>query len=539
MNGYTSRPEADRAERVSRQRRAHGPLVRFCRWTYANLQHLITTGHHRPGASEVRDVKSKPRSGSMPSRHVQRGIRGARATFAGPIITNAAQLYATTIITNVLGFFFWFVAAHMATQNAVGVASAVQAAALFISIFSVFGLSTLILSELAIDRSRTRALVLTAGLTAGLTAAVAATGIGLVLHAESPGIRPGLSGPVDILLFSMLSALTTMLAILDNASIGLLRGDMQLRRNVVFALSKLLILPVFIWLWPVHSGIEIVAAWIVGLALSLLVVVFELSRHTKGDKWRFHFGHLLERRKLLFGHFWLNISIQSPRLIIPVVVTIIVSASANAAFTIALLLVSFVNIIPIHLSTVLFALKPGDEARLSFEARRTMRVCTLIAALAAPFFLVSAGFLLSLFGPKYRIATYALMILGLTVYPLAIKTHYVAIARVRSQMSSASLRTILGGTLEVGLAAVGGEMYGLTGVAAGYLTATIIEAVVFSRTVFRVIHNSDLPSPNTLHAGDGQSTAVGTTDLGALDPRTLDDGSAQPLGRHVAPHSGE
>lgn len=474
---------------------------------------------------------NKPRR-FLSTQHTRRVVRGARATFAGPIIANAAQLYATTIITNVLGFLFWFVAAHMATQNAVGVASAVQAAALFISIFSVFGLSTLILSELAIDRSRTRSLVLTAGLSAGLTAAVAATGVGVILHAESPGLRPGLSGPVDILLFSLLSALTTMLAILDNASIGLLRGDMQLRRNVVFALSKLLILPVFIWLWPAHSGIEIVAAWIVGLALSLVVVIFELARHTRGDKWRLHFAHLLERRKLLFGHFWLNISIQSPRLIIPVVVAIIVSASANAAFTIALLLVSFINIIPIHLSTVLFALKPGDETQLSIEARRTMRVCAFIAALAAPFFLVSAGFLLSLFGPKYRIATDALMILGLTVYPLAIKTHYVAIARVRSQMSSASVRTLLGGSLEVGLAAAGGKMYGLTGVAAGYLMATVIEAAGFSTTVFRVLRN-DGRSATAPGAGDDPPPGDVPDLHGPDDPSSPDDGNARPEGpRH-------
>jgi O-antigen/teichoic acid export membrane protein len=446
--------------------------------------------NHSGDDAESTAGSSAPRATFPGSQRLRRHLRGAREALAGPIVSNAAQLYATTIVTNLLGFFFWFIAARMATQTAVGVASAIQAAALFMSVFSVFGLSTMLLSELAIDKSRTRSLVLTAGLAAAVTAAVAAAGVGVLLRTVSTELRKGLYDPIDIVLFALLSALTTLLVILDDACIGLLRGDLQLRRNAVFALSKLLILPLFIYLWPATSGIEILAAWIVGLALSLVVLLVQLSRLTRGHKWRFDFPHLIQRRQLLFGHYWLNLSIQSPRFLIPIVVTIIVSAAANAAFTVALLLVTFVNIIPIHLSTVLFALKPGDEVRLSFEVRRTMRICTVVAALAAPFFLISSWFLLGLFGPHYRIATPALMILGLTVYPLAIRTHYVAIARVRSQMSSASVRTLIGGSFEVGLAAVGGALYGLTGVALGYLTATVCEAFVFSSTVFGVLRNN-------------------------------------------------
>jgi O-antigen/teichoic acid export membrane protein len=424
------------------------------------------------------------------SRRLAPAMRHVRMTLSGPVVANAMHLYAATIVTSLLGFFYWLMAAHLASPQAVGVASAVQSAALFMSVFAVFGLSTLVLSELALDRTLTRSLLLTGGLSAATAAAVAATGVALLLRVLSPELRPGLASPIDIVIFALLSALTTLLVIVDDACIGLLRGELQLRRNSIFALSKLLILPAFILFWPAKSGVEMVAAWVAGMVISLVTVLIELSSITQGQHWRFDFAHLFRRRQLMFGHYWLNLSIQSPRLIIPVMVTIIVSASSNAAFTVAMLLVGFINIMPIQLSTVLFALKPGDEVRLRLEVRKTMRLCAGIAVLAAPGYFFASGFALGLFGAHYRIATNALVILGLTVYPLAVKTHYVAIARVRSKMASASVQTLIGGALEVGLAALGGKYYGLTGVALGYLVATVCEALLFAPTVFRVLRKA-------------------------------------------------
>ena len=106
----------------------------------------------------------------------------------------------------------------------------------------------------------------------------------------------------------------------------------------------------------------------------------------------------------MVGHHWLNLSVQSPRLVIPVLVATIVGPSANAAFTAALLIVAFVNIIPIHLSTVLFALSPGDEVALHREVSKTMRICLILSVVSAPCFFLLSRFVLGLFGPHYTIA---------------------------------------------------------------------------------------------------------------------------------------
>src|SRR3984957_904567 len=417
-------------------------------------------------------------------------LAGIKESLEGPIVRNAAALYGTTIITSILGFVYWFVAARLAPAAAVGTASAIQSAAQFLGIFCVIGLNTLLISELAADKSEARSLMLTAAAGVGVVAYIISAGVGIGLASLSSTLRQGLNGPGEILIFAVLSALTTVLVLLDDACIGLLRGDLQLRRNAVFAVSKLALLPMLIWVWASQSGTELVVAWLAGLAISLVTLGVQLAKLTKGQSSHLDFHRIFEKRKLVMGHHWLNLSIQSPRLILPVLVAIIVGSEANAAFTAAFLVVSFVNVIPSQLSTVLFALAPGDEADLRLQVRKTMRICLVISVVTAPLFVIFAPLILRVFGHDYISATAALAILGFATYPQTIKAHYVAIARVRGRMQNAALWTLVGGCLEVGFAAVGAINHGLTGLAVAYLIAATIEAIFFSPSVFGVLRKS-------------------------------------------------
>jgi O-antigen/teichoic acid export membrane protein len=436
---------------------------------------------------------------SLRGRLLGKPIAELKEALDGPIVRNAAALYGTTIITSILGFVYWFVAARLAPAQAVGTASAVQSAAQFLGIFCVIGLNTLLISELAADKSQARSLMLTAAAGVGVAAYIISAAVGIGLASLSSTLREGLNGPGGILLFAVLSALTTVLVLLDDACIGLLRGDLQLRRNAVFAVSKLALLPILIWAWASQSGMELVLAWLAGLAISVVTLAVQLAKLTRGQSSRLDFDRIFQKRRLVMGHHWLNLSIQSPRLILPVLVAIIVGPTANAAFTAAFLVVSFVNVIPSQLSTVLFALAPGDEKDLHLQVRKTMRICLVISVATAPIFVIFAGLILRVFGHDYVSATAALAILGFATYPQTIKAHYVAIARVRGRMQNAALWTMVGGCFEVGLAAVGAIEHGITGLAVGYLIAATVEAVWFSPSVFGVLRKRSEPEPEVAH----------------------------------------
>jgi O-antigen/teichoic acid export membrane protein len=421
-------------------------------------------------------------------------VTEVKRALEGPIVRNAASLYGATVITSLLGFIYWFVAARLVPAQAVGIASAVQSAAQFLGYFCVIGLNTLVISELSADKQRARSLILTAVASVGVVALVLSAAVAIGLQSLSSAIRQGVHGPVGLLVFVLLGTLTTVLLVLDDACIGLLRGDLQFKRNAVFAVSKLALLPVLIWAWASPSGIELVVAWLSGLVISSMTLGLQLGKLTRGQPSRLEFRRLLAKRHLMVGHHWLNLSIQAPRLILPVLVVLIIGPKANAAFTAAFLVVSFVNVIPSQLSTVLFALAPGDEAALRHQVRKTMRICRLLSIVSAILFFIFAGLILRIFGHDYEQATTALIIIGLTTYPQSLKAHYVAIARVRGRMQLAAFRTTVGACLEVGLAAAGANVHGLTGLAVGYLVATLTESVLFAPSVLAVLRAAHAPS---------------------------------------------
>jgi O-antigen/teichoic acid export membrane protein len=416
----------------------------------------------------------------------------------GPIVRNAATLWGTTIVTSALGFVYWLIAARLVSERAIGIASAIQSAAQFLSLFCVLGLNTLVVSELSKDKTQGRGLILTAGGLVGTFTLLLAGIVGFGLSIASSRLRPGLMWPSGIIIFVLISIATSVLIVLDDSCIGLLRGDLQLKRNAVFAVSKLAILPLLIFVWRSSAGLELEGAWLAGLIFSFATLAWSLGKATRGQSSHLWLKDLFEKRGLVLAHYALNLSILSPGLINPIIVTLIVGAEANARYTIAIFVVSVVNIIPIHLSTVLFALIPGDEVALRHEVRKTMRICLILAVLSAPFFVLTSGFILGLFGRSYVGGEVALAIFGLTTYPYAIKTHYVAISRIRGRMRRAAIWTMAGAALEISLAAIGAISYGVTGVAAGILTALVLETSFFAPTVYGVLRVSPIHLKNAL-----------------------------------------
>ena len=80
-------------------------------------------------------------------------VTEVKRALEGPIVRNAASLYGATIVTSLLGFVYWFVAARLVPAQAVGIASALQSAAMFLGYFCVIGLNTLVISELSADKA--------------------------------------------------------------------------------------------------------------------------------------------------------------------------------------------------------------------------------------------------------------------------------------------------------------------------------------------------------------------------------------------------
>lgn len=401
------------------------------------------------------------------------------------VARNAASLYGTTIVTSGLGFGFWSLAAHRLPAAQVGDASAVVSAMQLVAMLCVVGLNTLIISEVSAHPDRTPTLVVTAGLVVVLVGAFGGVVTTIILRSTSAVYMAIFATRWAVPVFVVGVAVTTLTLVIDDACVAARRASLQLTRNTVFAATKLALLPLAAILLVGGNGLQLLTVWVFATLLSLWFVrglVMGPGKTRTGPL--VDLSLLRSHGRVALYHHWLNVSVQVPRLAIPAVAAIVVGPRLTAAFYAAMLMVGFISTIPNLLTLVLFALTTGDVVVLREQVRFTLAISALLAVVSAPVIYLLSGFALSLFSSADMTARTAMWLLGLTVAPVAVKTHYVVVARVRGQMSRAARLTTAGSVLEVTLAGLGGWMGGLTGMSIAWLVALCMEAILFGPTVY-------------------------------------------------------
>lgn len=413
------------------------------------------------------------------------------------LLTNAGSMVGTTLVTSALGVAFWLIAAHNFSQPAVGVASAAVAAMILLGFIGTLGLGTLLMGELPRRRDRHHSLLNAALLINVLAGFLLGLGFALIAPLISSNLGDLSESFAATAFFAVGVGLTALVLVLDQALIGLLRGGLQLTRNSVFALAKLLaLIPIAVFATSADAP-WIYAAWATGIALSLLVLIpFYAGRGR--DTLRPNFVLLIQMRASAGYHAAVNLGLETADMAMPILVVILVSPAATASFYIAWMIVGFLVVVPLSLSMVAYAIGSADAAGLSRRFRFTVGISLAFGLLANLVLIPGASPALQIFGHDYADqATTALHILALGVFPMTIKTHYVSIHRVQRSLRPA-LPIVWGGTLlELGGGAAGAIAGGLTGVAWGWLAGMCIEALVMSRDVIHGMRpeRMDLPPP--------------------------------------------
>lgn len=430
------------------------------------------------------------------------------------LLGNAASLVGSTGLTSILGFVYWWLAARQFSPAAVGFASAAISAMTLLGTFGVMGLGTLLVGELPRQSDQRTPLVSTAlvfvgGIGLGLGCIFALTAAFFSASLQSLG-----ANVQNVLIFASGVSLAAVTLVLDQALIGLLQGGLQLWRNALFASIKLLALfLVGVWLSNV-TGLTVYVTWIIGNAVSLLMLasVAFVKGVRPGRKLLPQFGFL---RKLGFEaikHHALNLTLQAPSLLLPLLVTVALSAAANAWFYISWNLSSVGNIIASALTLSLYAVSAAQPQMLARKLRLTLGLGLGMCILVNSVFLFGTQQVLGLFGHSYaEQAAWSLRILSIETFPFLIKTHYVAIRRIRGRVAPTALITIATGALEVGGSALGVHLAGLIGLSLGWLAAMCIETMFMLPTVASALH---IPS----QAQQKSREELFAEELAALDP---------------------
>lgn len=413
------------------------------------------------------------------------------------MLFNAGSLVGTTAVTSLLGFVYWWLAARHFAPETVGLASALVSAMMLLGNLCILGMGTLLIGELPRQPNQRASLISGAILLVGAVAGCAGALFAIIAPHISNNLYGVQGGIGDIALFAAGVSLTAISLVLDQALIGLLRGGMQLWRNTLFAVAKLVAL-FTIALWLKHTvGLTIYATWVIGNAFSLaaLALFVVIKNGWPGRAYLPQWGMLRRLRFAAMQHHILNLALQAPSLALPILVTALLSATMNAWFYVAWMIAGFMFVLPPALTIALYAASSAQPTMLAHRMRITLTIALVTCLLANLILQFGTKQVLEIFGHAYaEQAAWCLRILGIAAFPLIIKDHYIAVCRISDRIGYAMTYIIAGVVLELSLAALGGRLGGLLGLTLGWVMALNVEAIVMFRPVFRAVRPINTPA---------------------------------------------
>jgi O-antigen/teichoic acid export membrane protein len=405
------------------------------------------------------------------------------------LLFSSASLMASQVLTAGVGFLFWVVAARRFDEASVGVASAAISAMSLLGAIGTVGMGTLLIREMPLNRgSEHRMLSAALLLSSGLGAAL---GLAFVLLAPllSDEFAPLVADPWVSLSVIVGSGLTAAGLNMDQALVGLLRSELQLVRNIVAAGGRLLLLLATAVAGSLAGSLAMLGSWSGALALSMLALALIALRRGQlrsavPPAWRILHFH----RAAALRHHMLNLSIQVPGWVMPLITLTVLSAATNARFYLAWMLVGLASFVPAALCWALYASSSRDISSLARNGRITLALSVAAAVISALMLWLLGAQILTPLGASYaEAAAGPLPVLAMTLLPVAIKSHFVTIHRVRGTLNSASLVVAGAGLVEIVGAILGAHLGDLTGLSVGLLTAMLLEAAVMLPTVYEAI----------------------------------------------------
>ncbi len=441
------------------------------------------------------------------------------------MLTNTLSLVGTTVVTSGTGFAYWWVAARQYTPEGVGLASAAVSTMMLLGSISMLGLGTLLITELPRQPKNQVSLISTGVAIVGIVGVLIGVGFACLAPLFSAQFAPLRASILDVLLMGLGVGFTAATSVLDQALVGILRGNVQFTRNAFFATSKLILLFLVGAFLSYKTGMTIYATWVAGIVFSfVLVFIYSLvKRGWQGRGYLPRWNLLSKLGPAALQHHMLNLTLQVPTQLLPILVTLLLSAKMNAWFYVSWMIASFLFLVPMSFTSVLHAMNSAEQSSLKQKARTTVGVSMLFCLLAGSVLFIATKQVLGVFGAVYADqATWCLRILVLAGFTCVIRAHYISFCRIRDRISQAMFGMIFGGMLELGGAILGAHLGNLIGLCVGWVVATAVEAAFMFPVIYSVLWPAKGAVEEQLPANFGESEPIWLLDtymMAAVPPR--------------------
>jgi glycosyltransferase involved in cell wall biosynthesis/O-antigen/teichoic acid export membrane protein len=371
-----------------------------------------------------------------------------------------------------LGFLFWLVAAHVATPEQVGFTAGVVSAMMLCTQFAQLGTGQAFI-KLYPRHIRNPAPLLDSVLSMAMIGAVGSALVFLLFaRTMFTQLDHVAHDPVWAAAFVVLSVCGTAQIVFDQISMGLERGGQVVTRNVACGLLTLAPLAVLPALGVGVSRLGLFLAWVAGGVATVTFGLWQLWKSCRGYLYRPRLVGSLVPAMLVtgIGNHTLTLCERVPGLVLPIVVTELLSPQANAYWYVIWMSAWVVFITPLSVGVALFAEGSHRPKAMSGSTTQALRISLILGGGGAALLWLLATPVLDLLGHEYAQAgSTPLRILLFGVIPMAFTSAYYARCRAQGRLGEAIPTGILGGLAAIAVTAMAGVEYGLAGMAIGWV----------------------------------------------------------------------
>jgi O-antigen/teichoic acid export membrane protein len=419
-----------------------------------------------------------------------------------------------------LGFLFWLLAARRFPASEVGLtAGAVSATMLGVQL-SLLGVGTAFITRYPRHQRQPADLLDTAINIVAVAALLFAVAFLLLASGVFTELRVVGSMPVYAVLFTTMSVLGTVGTLFDQVSMAQGRGGQIVTRsllNGVLTLAPVAFLPVAA---DDVASLELFATWVVGGLGACVLALVQLRRRPTGYRYRprLHWPIAKDLVRVGLPNQLLTLAERAPGLILPIVVTELLSPTANAYWYTTWMMAWGVYVIPTSMGIGLLAEAAHRPNALRAQVRRAVRWSLVIGITAGIILAAAAEPVLSLVGQAYAEAGVTpLRVLVLGVVPLSFIQAYFSACRATGRLSEAIVTGVVTGAAGISATAAAGTARGLTGMAVCWVFALAAAGIWSIWRLRRLLRQTsqDMASGRRVAPPVTHGTDTGSWDMGA------------------------
>jgi O-antigen/teichoic acid export membrane protein len=394
---------------------------------------------------------------------------------------------SATVVTSLLGFTYWFVAARIAPASTVGYASALMSAATAASLLTYLGVGGLVVEQLPrFERTGEWPSFLSRWIwVTALASAAAATMFALVVDRT---LVDAVGAAWVTPLLALCTACLTTLGILDRAFTSARRADLGLLLAALLAVGKVASLGA---LALAAAGLGVMlGGWAVALvvtsAIGMLLVAPRVGHGRLG--WPKAPPPVRAELVRVLGHHVTSVGGIMTPYILPIIVLARLDAASNAYFYSSWMIGSVFFIISPAVASSLFAEGSRVGGSLTDRTRRALRLLALLLPLPIVLGVLAGPLVLALFGDAYAAHGYALLVvLAVSALPDAFTNVAVAVLRIKGHLRrSSALNTGMGVVALVGAWALL-PAWGLVAAGIAWLTAQVLGSLAVAPMMVGVL----------------------------------------------------